>query len=215
MDYETEEQQVEALKQWWKDNGRSVIVGVVLGVAVIGGWQGYGRYAESKALEASDRFSEVIDALDSDSAEASPVEITAALQDEQSDSLYATLASMATARALVQDGDLDGAAAQLQWAVDNSPQADVKDLAVIRLARVLGATGKIDEALALLPVNPAEAYTGLVEEVRGDLLVAKGDANAARAAYQKALDSGRLTGGIGAITIKLEDLAEPGVNDPS
>lgn len=207
MDYETEEQQVEALKQWWKDNGRSVIVGIVLGVGVIGGWQAYGSYNESKALEASDRYAEVLEALNDESTRGQAVELAETLQDEQGDSLYATLASMAAARALIEAGDLDGASEKLQWAVDNSPQPDVKELAVIRLARVLGANDEVSEALSVLPVNPSAAYVGFVEDIRGDLLVKNGDIDAARAAYQKALDN-QDTAPMGAfIRFKLDDLA--------
>jgi len=215
VDYETEEQQVEALKQWWKDNGRSVIVGIVLGVGVIGGWQAYGRYNQAQAEEASEQFASVMFAVEDDNAESNPVEIAAALQDNQSGSLYATLASMTAARVLIQEGDLDGAAAKLQWAVDHSPEAAVAGLASIRLARVLGASGKHDEALAILPVNPPEGYIGVTEEIRGDVLAAKGDAVAARAAYQKALDNAPTMTGERIVNIKMEDLADATSADQS
>ena len=39
--YETEEQQVEAVKKWWKENGVSLIVGVVMGLSAIAGWKYY------------------------------------------------------------------------------------------------------------------------------------------------------------------------------
>ena len=53
MEYETEEQQVEALKEWWAENGRAIIAGVVLGGVVIGGWGWWQSHRENQAVAAS------------------------------------------------------------------------------------------------------------------------------------------------------------------
>ena len=63
MEYETEEQQVEALKAWWAENGKSVMLGVGIGVAAIGGWQFWGKHKESQAREASDGYEQTIQSL--------------------------------------------------------------------------------------------------------------------------------------------------------
>lgn len=208
MEYETEEQQVEALKEWWQENGRSVILGVVIGAAAIFGWQGWGKYQLSQSQQASDAFSETLDALAA-SATGSSADLVAKaenLKSEHGGSLYAVMASLAAARALIESGDLAGAAEELQWAIDKSSQSEIQAIARIRLARVLGAQGKFDEGLKMLPTDAGELFTGLIEEARGDLFLAMDDLDNARASYKKALDSGQRTGNPGALTMKLNDL---------
>ena len=68
-DYETEEQQVEALKNWWKENGTAVITGAALGIAALSGWRGWEWYQEKQAKEASDMFANVQEAVIKNDAE--------------------------------------------------------------------------------------------------------------------------------------------------
>lgn len=209
MEFETEEQQVEALKRWWAENGRSVILGVVLGAGGIFGWQAWGKYQLSQSEQASDVYSDTLDALAVDGteldADALLVKVES-LKDDHAGSLYASMGSMAAARALVEKGDLDGAAEQLRWAIDKADQKEIRVIAKIRLARVLNANGKSDDALGMLPTDAGEEFTGLIEEARGDIYLAKNDLDSAREAYKKAIDSGQRTGNPNALTMKFNDL---------
>lgn len=204
MEYETEEQQVEALKNWWAENGRSVMLGVGIGVCGIGGWQFWGKHKEAQAREASDGYEQTIQAL-ADGGNAD--ELAAKVKEDHKNSLYATFAALAAARAYVEKNDLASAEKELSWAVSNSPINEMALTARVRLARVRAALGKHDEAFKTLPKKIPEAFTALVEEVRGDLYVATGDAEKARAAYQAALDSDQSGGDRNAITMKLNELA--------
>lgn len=213
MEYETEEQQVEALKNWWSENGRAVIGGVVLGAAVIGGWTFWQDRAEKKIIAASDAFSRSLEALnqtDTDSA----LTLADQVKNDNPDHLYASYAAMAAARAAVESEDLGEAAKQLQWVVDNAPLDDIKLIARVRLARVKGADGDAEAGLAVLPSSFSDAFIGLVEEARGDLQVLAGDVDAARAAYQAASDSQYVANREG-LTMKLNELAKPGDLDES
>lgn len=205
MDYESEEQQVEALKKWWEENGRSVILGVVIGAGAIGGWQWWGSHQLATAQKASDAYVATLDALNEEDGDV--VTAAAATKSEHGGSLYAAMASLAAARDLIEKNDLTGAAKELQWAVDNAEQPDVVVIAKIRLARVLGASGDTDAGLAMLPGDAADVFKGLIEEARGDLYVAKGEPERARTAYQAALDSGQRIADANALNMKLDDLA--------
>ncbi len=205
MEYETEEQQVEALKEWWAENGKAVIAGVVLGAGVIGGWSFWKSHQENQAVVASDTFSRTIEALNSsDTAEA--VALADELKDDQPDALYSAYANMAAARASVEGGDLADAASRLEWVAENAPQDDVRLIARVRLARVLGANGDAAAGLESLPAKFPAAFAGLVEEARGDLLVISGDADGARKAYLAAQDSEYVSNRDG-LTMKLNELA--------
>ena len=208
MEYETEEQQIQALKDWWSENGRAVIAGVVLGVGVIGGWALWQGHVEKKAVAASDAYSRALEALAQNDADAAIQEADVAV-DENSGHLYASYANLAAARAAVEKEDLAEAASRLSWVVDNAPQDDVKLIAQVRLARVQGATGDTAAGLGTLPSEFPEAFTGIVEEARGDLHVLAGDMAAARNAYQAASDSDYVANREG-LTMKLNELAQPG-----
>ena len=205
MEYETEEQQVEALKAWWDDNGRAVIAGVVLGGAIIVGWTFWQSRQEGRAVEASEQFSRAMSAVAADDA-ATVTAQADALADDHDGTLYAAYAGLAAARAAVEGGDLDAAAERLAWAAENAPQEDVQLIARVRLARVEGARGDAASALERLPDDYPESFAGLIEEARGDLLVLGGDTEAARAAYERARESGNVADP-DALGMKLDDLA--------
>jgi len=204
LDYETEEQQVEALKKWWAENGKSVILGVGIGAFAIFGWQGWNKHQLSKARQASDGYQQTLAALN---GEGDAVEIAKDVKDDHSGTLYATMAALAAARSAVEKSDLETAEKELRWAVSNSPQKEISTIARVRLARVQGALGKHKDAFKTLPGKAPEAFTALVEEVRGDLYSATGEAEKARVAYQAALDSGESGGDRNTLEMKLNELA--------
>lgn len=207
MEYETEEQQVEALKEWWAENGRAVITGVVLGGAVIGGWKFWENRQESQAVAASDSFSRTLEAIQSNDTDEA-IKLANELTDDQPDTLYSAYSNMAAARAAVEKGDLSDAASRLEWVVKNAPQDDVVMIAKVRLARVQGAAGDASAGLASLPKKFPDAFIGLVEEARGDLLIQSGDEDGARAAYEAAQAS-QYVANRDALTMKLNELALP------
>ena len=184
---ETEEQQIAELKKWWSDNGTSIIVGVALGLACVFGFRTWLAYQESEAGQASTVYSVMQQGIDSDDRQ---------LVNERADILitqyystpYAALAALALAKIRTQEGDLDAAAMQLQWVLDNGDIDVVRDTARLRLARVLIAQQKLDEAEALLqqPRSTA-AFDNLYDEVSGDIYSARDNAVAASEAYQRAL----------------------------
>jgi len=207
VEYETEEQQVAALKEWWRENGRAVIAGVVIGVAVIGGWSLWQKRAESQAIAASDGYSLAMDAVEAGDGEKA-IELADELKDDQPKSLYAAYANLAAARAHVEANELDKAAERLAWVNDKSPQEDVRIIAAVRLARVQGALGDAAKGLDSLPKTFPEAFGGLVEEARGDLLAQSGDIQGARSAYEAAQES-QFVANPEALTMKLNELAVP------
>lgn len=206
MEYETEEQQVEALKAWWNENGKAVITGVVLGASLIGGWTFWQSRVESQAVAASDGFSQTIEAINSSDA-ATAAKLADELQDDQPDSLYSSYANLAAARTDIENDNLSSAADRLKWVSNNAPQADVQLIAKVRLARVQGAMGDASAGLSSLPSTFPEAFTGLVEEARGDLLFLNGDSDAAKTAYEAAQESEYVANRDG-LTMKLNELAK-------
>lgn len=187
-DYATEEEQLEALKRWWRENGRAVILGVAIGVLALAGWRGWEMYVEQRALEASAVYDQLLESAGgSDYPGVS--EHAEILRSEYSRTSYAVLAALVTAGVAVEKDRLEDAEEWLRWALGNTDERNLGALVRARLARVLAERGNADEALDLLGDDVPPAYTALHAEIRGDLLRARGDHAAAAAAYQQALDA--------------------------
>ena len=188
VDYATEEEQVEALKRWWRENGKSIIAGAALGILALVGWRGWTWHEQTQALEASALYDQVSARMpDGDRDEL--VAAAEQLREDYGSTTYAALGALAAARAAVDAGDTDAAADWLRWAMERSGDAELEYLARARLARVEAANARVDEGLALLDVDPPAAWAGLYGEIRGDLLTENGDPEAAAEAYRDALDA--------------------------
>lgn len=212
-EYETEEQQVEALKRWWADNGKAVMFGIGLGLVLIFGWRAWQGHKASVAQEASSAYTKVMESLEGDDNGEKFLSEVSDLKKDHGGSSYAAMASLAEARYYVEQNNLDGAEESLRWTVDQGAFKEIKSIARLRLARVLNAQGKHDDALDTLDKVSSQAYSGLVDEIRGDIHLDSGDAAEALAAYKRAKESGASTVSAETLQMKLDDLALPGNRD--
>lgn len=185
--HETEEQQVEALKKWWKENGSSIITGILLGLAVLFGTKSWFSYQETQAGNASNIYSGMMSALDGGD-EAAVTERAGILIADYSGTPYATLAALALAKVKLGQGELAAARAQLQWALENSGSDVIRHTVRLRLARVMLDEGNPDGAESLLAeMTPEPAFEPLYAELRGDIQLARGNTDSAREEYELAL----------------------------
>jgi len=203
--YETDEQQVEALKAWWDENGTSIIVAVVFALAIVGGWRGWQAWQGNRAQDASQLYAELLDSVERNDASAS--EQLAALRDDYDNTPYAVLGALHEAKRLVTAGDLEAAAETLQYATDSASDADLKAVSGVRLARVLLAMDRGDDALKALPGDAPESFAALIATVRGDIFFEQGKLDEAKVAYQQAADSGAVTADPEFLEMQLVDLA--------
>lgn len=187
-DYATEEEQLEALKRWWRENGRAVMLGIALGVLALAGWRGWEMHVEQRALEASAIYDALLEGV-SERDYPGVSEHAETLRADYASTSYAALAVMAAAGLAVEKERLEAAGEWLRWAVDNADDHHLRAIARARLARVLAEGESTDEALDLLAAEVPSAYASLYAEIRGDLLHARGDHEAAASAYQQALDA--------------------------
>lgn len=204
-DYKTDDEKVEELKAWWKENGTSVIAGIALAIGGLFGWQYWKDYQETTAAEASALYAKV-DKASATSMEQAQADIQT-LQNNYASTPYAAIASLKAAQQYAEKGEYEPAAAALRWVIDNSKEADYKHLASIRLARVLLSMKKVDEAQVLTNQAYPVAYQALIEELKGDIYVAQNKPTEARAAYDKAMQGG--SGGSSEfIKLKRDNLGE-------
>lgn len=183
-----EDQQIQALKEWWAKYGTLVLVLLILVLGSYVGMQWWKGHQNDQAVAAANAFRPVEKAfVDEQYAEAKPM--AEAFRNEYPDSPYAVQAALWQARvAVTADKDLAAAEQHLRWALqqlDKDPQSRVVRM---RLARVQAAQGQFDAALATLAelAEPGDFAAGYAE-LRGDILLDKGDRAAALSAYEAAL----------------------------
>lgn len=194
MTYETDDEKVEAIKKWWKDNGPSVIAGVVLGLVAIYGWRYWVDYRNDVAGKASTAFEQLAMAAAAGDAAAksdSVAEQAKALKDDYGSTPYPALGALIAAKTLYEAGKTAEAKAELQSVIAAAPDPAFERIAALRLARIQVAEGDLDGATATLAAHDSgPAFAGEFAAVRGDIALARGDTAAARKAYEQALAQG-------------------------
>jgi len=204
--YESERDQVEALRKWWKENGKSIVLGVVLGLGGVFGWRAWQNHAQQQAVRASVLYQQLLDLAGGGDRQ------NAALQGERlvaeyPKSLYAELASLLLARLAADSGDLSAASQHLDRIAGGRAPDALKAVARLQKARVLLAQGKLDEALTASSADAPPPFRPAFAEVRGDVLAARGDTKTARQAYQEALQGlGETAPNRALVQMKLDDL---------
>ena len=204
--HSTEEQQVEAIKKWWKENKWSLIGGAAIGIVALVGGRAWvdGQHAYTEA--ASSEYLNMQESMISGDIKAAATH-GAQLLGQFSDTPYAALAAMTMARLKSDAGDLVAASSHLRWALDNSSQDTVRHEARLRLSRILLANNNMTEALALLNVTDAGIYTSAYEQLKGDIYVADGKTESARTAYTRALKQSSASSlDRNSLQMKLDDL---------
>ena len=185
----TDEERLEVVKKWWKENGGSIITGVILGLAVLFGGKAWFAHQDRKAEAASDIYAVMMSALETGNDPAVRDKAGMLLTD-YSGTPYATLAALTLARVNIEGGELSAAQSHLQWVLDKTKSDIMRDLARLRMARVLLAMENPDGAQAILDQSaPLSSFNALYSEMRGDIEFARGDRGAANKAYQSALAS--------------------------
>lgn len=205
MEQYTDDERVEDLKKWWKDNGASIIAGIALGLLAIFGWKYWGDYRNTQAERASQAYDAFIALVEKpDIAQAQ--QRGQALLTDFSNSSYAALTALRLAKLAVDAGDNATATQQLEWVINNAKLDELKDIARLRLARVLLAAKQPSEVEKLLERVTTATLIAEREELKGDLYLAGNDAAKARAAYVAAQTA---SGGNPLLQIKLDNLSAP------
>ena len=184
--YESEREQIEAMKKWWQQNGKAVITGLVLGLASLIGWQQWNAYITSARETASYEYSIMMQDLRAGKGDLVRERGLRIMSDYQN-TPYAALAALAVAKVAVEGDDIATARAHLQSAIDMATQDEFKQLARLRLARLMIADGQYAQALKTLESAPAGGFKAVYDEAIGDAQAALGNTAQARQAYERAI----------------------------
>ncbi len=203
-DLQTDDEKVEAIKKWWKDNGVSVVAGVAIGLGSVIGWRAWVNHENSVSQQASIAFEQVLASSAAGAGESAEKQAEI-LIDEYPGTPYAMFADLATAKVRVAAGDFAGAATALNSAIEQAPDPGLATLTALRLARVLIQSGEPDKAAALIDKHDdGGPFAPDFAALRGDIAAAQGNTDAARTAYREAIDGG--AGNARLLELKLQDL---------
>lgn len=214
-DYRTEEEQIELLKRWWDENGKSTLAGVAIALGLWFAWTTWQDHRQSRAEAAAALYQQLVPASE-ESAKSLPADqvnaVAGELRAQYADSVYAVLAALHQARVAVEQGDLAKANEALQWAHAQKMEASLAALTGLRLAAVQFAQAQYDAAQATLAAGKElGAYSAAYAELRGDVALAQGRTADAREAYQsalRALDEFESREQRQSVEMKLADLAQ-------
>lgn len=208
-DYLSDEEQAERLKQWWDKNGTSLVVGLAIAVAAVVGWRFYQDFAKDRADAASNAFAAYLQARAADEPQTDHVAI---LDSEFAGTTYHVFSLLYRAADQAAEEDWEEALALLERAIELADAPLLRDTARYRAAKVLFQLDRLEASEAILATVQSRGLQAQVAELSGDLALARGDTEAARLAYQAAVDAvraepARLAPGLELLELKLTSLA--------
>jgi len=184
--YASDDEKGEDIKRWWRENGRSVIAGSILGLAIIFAgryWIGYQQNQSEKAANSYQQLTILV----ADGKQDDAVEQNNLLASEFSSSPYAVFAALEMASQAVSDNDNKTAKSYLEWVIKNASLSGHIEIAQLRLAKLFLAEANYEKALSLANESKSASFASLFAELRGDALSVQGKQVEARAAYQSAI----------------------------
>lgn len=156
MSYQTEEEQVEKIKELWNRHGIPLLTGVVIALAGVFGWQGWTNYQDTKAANASALYQNMLETVmagEGEEARARSAELAEQIRSEYAGTRYAQFAGLMQAKMAVEAGDMSGAEKVLREVADQAGDETLQEVARQRLARVLADQERAEEGLELFPVK--------------------------------------------------------------
>ncbi len=184
-EYLSDKEQVERLRQWWRENGWFLIGGVALGLLGLYGYNQYFEYRDRQSEEAAALYAAIKQEADDGDTSGAAAQL-ATMRSEFPDHAYTHQAALLVAKAEVVTAP-DAAAEKLRFTMEQSDDPELAMVARLRLARVLAYQDRHQEALALLDVPEPGQFAGRIAEIRGDIHVALGETEAARTSYLQAM----------------------------
>ena len=186
--YETEEQQVEAIKGWWKKNGNTLVISAVVGLAGLWGWRYYNESVTTAHESTSQAFSEMQTKFAAETGE-KDLQVISDFVAENNDNTYGLLASLLLAKEAVEQHKYDLAKTQLQQAQKQNSYKPLNPVINLRLARVESELGDNDAALATLALITEKPFLARAEQLKGNVYLQMGDQDKARSAFQDAINN--------------------------
>ena len=184
--YSNENEQVDALRRFFANNGKALAVGVIVGIAALGGWRFWSSHQEGADKAASAQYQQLTSAMQADKPQT--LEAVASFASENNNT-YGALAALDLAKQYVAANQLDKAITLLQSGLKDTKDANLQAVINLRLARIQLQQNQADAALTTLNYVKGDGWTAIVADIRGEALLSKGDKQGARDAWSKGAES--------------------------
>jgi FimV-like protein len=209
--YESEREQLDALKKWWQQNGKAIIIGATLGLGSLIGWQQWQANTQAARESASLEYDVLLADLEKHNFQGVK-DRGANILNKFQGTPYAALTALALAKVNVESGDLTAARAYLQQVIDQTDQPQLQHVARLRMAQLMLEEGQAQQALDLVKSVDVAGFSSAYDELKGDIFAALGNVVEARSAYERAIASMDSAVDQSTIKMKLDDLGETEVN---
>ena len=183
-----EEQEINQLKDWWKENGKTIIVAFILGVGGMFGWRYWQAHQAEQIAQASAQYDALIYSAQQDE-QAKKANIEQFVQ-ANSKTTYAVFALLDEAKKATEKQDFAAAEVNLNQALTQSQDEVLTSIVALRLSAVQFQLGQLDNALTTLNQVKGESFNARKAILTGDIQVAKGDKVAAKTSFEQAQQSG-------------------------
>ena len=180
-----EQEQLDALKAFWKQYGNLITWLLILALGAFAAWNGWNWWQRDQAYKAGAMFDELDRAAQAGDADRAG-RVFGDLKERFPRTAFAQQGGLAAAKVQFEKGQADAAKASLGWVATNASEEEYRTVARLRLAALLLETKQFDEALKQLAEATAPGFEALVADRRGDVLMAQGKKDEARAAFQSA-----------------------------
>lgn len=184
--YTNENDQLDALKRFFAENGKALLIGVIVGVGALAGWRYWSNQQISSARSSSLAYENVVTVINADKPETLSMAGKFAADNKNT---YGALASLALARQFVAKNQPDKAATRLELGLAAASDENLKAIMNLRLARLQIQLKQGDAALTTLDGVKGTGWATLVADLRGEALLSKGDKRGARSAWEAGVNS--------------------------
>jgi predicted negative regulator of RcsB-dependent stress response len=184
--YASDDEKAEAIKQWWRENGFTVVIAAILSAAAVFGGRYWLVYQQQVAENAAGTYHQVLSLLEQDRA-AEAESYTQKLLSDHSSTPYSVFIALEMAARSVDQGDIDTAKTYLEWVIEHAELNGHKQLAKLRLAKLLRNSNQYEPAFALIAETDSTAFASLYAELRGDILIRQAKVDEAKQAYISAM----------------------------
>jgi len=210
---ETDQEQIESLKQFWAKWGTAVIAIVVLLAVLMIGTNVWDDTVRKNKESISDEYQLVVQLL-AENAELDAqqvvalTEISNGLKHKYADSVYTAMAAFNVAQQAIKLGELDKALAEFDYIIANVNDTHNLEIAIERKAKVLLEKGELDSAFSTITSVEATSMKFQFLGTQGDILIAQNKTDEAKAAYESAIAIGKEKNfAVKFLKLKLNDLS--------
>ena len=188
----SDEEQIEAIKRWWETNGNTTMGVVAALVIAYASWSWWTSSQASQAQAASALYQTALDGLTAgqpadEESRATTAFIVAELKQDHAGSTYAYYGSSLVAAQAFEAGDLEQAAEELEWLLEQNPEEPLVSASRIKLAQVRMDQNELGKAKTAVSQGVVAEFAGMAAEIEGDIYYLEGDVKAAKSAYKRAI----------------------------